>query len=160
MKLERSMDKYFSALPFGKLITRANWSISTNGIRFQLGSSGHHAEVRNKPASSDGKPAMAPPTYEATPEEIADWETKSKAVDGDACFLRMERQTLHRLEKTGAIIFGFKTFMEPLSKLREEGSGPALADALQGLAVGSVPAVDVYKNGVIWKGPLTEYLMR
>lgn len=154
------MDKFFSALPFGKLITRANWSISTNGLRFQLESSGYHAEVRDETSSNEGKPNMAAPTYEATPIEILEWKTKSKAIDGDACFLRMERQTLHRLERTGAIVFGFKTFLEPLSKLREEGSGPTLAAALQGLAVGSVPAMDVYKNGVIWKDPLTEYLMR
>jgi len=154
------MDKYFAALPFGKLISRANWSISTDGVRFKLGDSGQHANVRDEKSSDSERLNMAPPTYQATPEEIDQWKEKSKTIDGDRCSLRMERQTLHRLEKTGAIVFGFKTFIEPLSKLREEGSGPALADALNSLGAGSVPAMDVYKNGVIWKEPLTEYLMR
>jgi len=159
-KLERSMDRYFATLPYGKLISRENWSISTDGVRFKLGSSGNHADIRDKESSGERDLKMAPATYQATPEEIAQWKEKSKAIDGNACSFRTERSTLHRLEKTGAVVFGFKTFMEPLSKLRDEGSGPALSDALQGLGLGSVPAMDVYKDAVIWKDLLIDYLMR
>ncbi len=66
---------------------------------------------------------MAAPTYEATPEEIEKWKEESRQVDPEKCFLRMERQTLHRLERTGALVFGFKTFMEPIPELKREGSG-------------------------------------
>lgn len=159
-KLEKSMDKYFASMPFGKIIFRANWSISTNGVLFKLGSSGQHLDVRNEKLSDEGGIKMAPPTYVPTSEEMAAWREKSKTIDGDKCCLRMERQTLHRLEKTGALVFGFKTFLEPLSELRKEGSGPALAAAMDGLGAGSVPAADVYKSGVIWKEPLKDYLMR
>jgi hypothetical protein len=148
VKLEKSMDRYFAALPFGKIIERANWSISTDSVLFKLG--GDHTNI------SPGH--MAPTHYEASAEEIARWKEESKAVDPSKCALRIERQTLHRLEQTGAIVFGFKTFLEPISDIKKQGNGPALAEALAGLSKGSVPAVHVYKEGVIWGEPLVEYL--
>jgi Protein of unknown function (DUF3445) len=159
-KLEKSMDRYFATLPFGKIIWRSNWSISTDSVLFRLGAAGHHTDTREHSNSSpkNGKVDMAPPHYEPKPEELAQWKEQSKAIDGNKCSLRMERQTLHRLEKTGALVFGFKTFLEPLSELKKEGCGPRLADALNGLKAGSAPAMDVYKNGVIWREPLVEYL--
>jgi len=158
------MDRFFASLPFGKIIWRSNWSISTDGQLFKLG--GSHIDIRSedaetKPQSTVTKPQktqMAPATYEPTPEELKKWKEASGKIDPLNCHLRMERQTLHRLEKTGAIIFGFKTFLEPLSELKKEGCGPLLADALNGLRTGSVPAMDVYKDGVIWREPLVKYL--
>jgi hypothetical protein len=158
-KLEKSMDKFFASMPFGKMIWRSNWSVSTDGVLFNL--EGAHVDIRHEPETKAGngiRVEMAPPTYEASAEEEAAWKEKSKAIDPEKCHLRMERQTLHRLEKTGALVFGFKTFMEPLSDLKEEGCGPQFAAALEGLRVGNVPAMDVYKNGVVWREPLVEYL--
>ena len=83
---------------------------------------------------------------------------EKKKVDPSNCFLRVERQTLHRLEKSGAVVFGFHTLFEPLSDLKAEGNGPVLAEALGGLEAGSVPAMHVYKSGVVWKDPLQDYL--
>jgi hypothetical protein len=159
-KLEKSMDRFFASFPFGKIIWRSNWSISTDGVLFKLGSSGNHTDVPGNPSSdtSGGQVPMAGLHYEPTLEEQAKWSEESSAIDGDKCSLRMERQTLHRLEKTGALIFAFKTILEPLSELQQEGCGPQLAAALNGLKAGSVPAMDVYKNGVIWREPLVEYL--
>jgi hypothetical protein len=166
-KLEKSMDRYFTNLPFGKVVQRANWSISTDSVLFKLGEM--HTDIRTsddgesgqaKPINSIPSQAieMAPAMYTPSEEELAKWKAASKLIDPSKCSLRMERQTLHRLEKTGALIFGFKTFMEPLSELKKEGSGQALANALNGLNSGTVPAMDVYKDGVIWREPLVEYL--
>jgi Protein of unknown function (DUF3445) len=162
LKLEKSMDRFFASLAFGKLIWRANWSISIDGELFKL--VGQHTDIRSdkespeESSSGGGKPDMAPPTYEPTAEELREWEEASKSVDPEKCNLRMERQTLHRLEKTGALVFAFKTFLEPLSELKREGQGPMLAAAIDGMRTGSVPAMDVYKNGVIWREPLVAYL--
>jgi heme-dependent oxidative N-demethylase alpha subunit-like protein len=159
-RLEKSMDRFFASFPFGKIIWRANWLISTDEVLFKLGGSGHQIDIRDETVSTSSREdiPMAPPTYEPTPEELAKWKEESKSVNGDKYTLRMERQTLHRLEGTGAIVFGFKTILEPLSELREEGSGPVLADALEGLRTGNSPAMDVYENGVVWREPLVEYL--
>jgi hypothetical protein len=129
-------------------------------VLLKLGGSGHQVDIRDETVSTSSREdiPMAPPTYEPTPEELAKWKEESKSVDGGKYALRMERQTLHRLERTGAMVFGFKTILEPLSELREEGSGPVLADALEGLRTGSSPAMDVYKSGVVWREPLVEYL--
>jgi len=153
------MDRYFASMPFGKIIWRSNWSISTDGVLFKLGPSGHHSDIRDESESDHQKNVtMAPSHYEPSPEELEWWRVESKTIDGNKCALRMERQTLHRLEKTGALIFGFTTILEPLSELKKEGCGPQLAEALNGLKSGSSPAMDVYKNGVIWREPLVEYL--
>lgn len=162
------MNRYFANLPFGKVVQRSNWSISIDSVLFKLGEM--HTDIRSKIDEQSGQAThiagcsggqakkMAPSMYTPSEEELKKWRIASETVDPIKCSLRMERQTLHRLEKTGALVFGFKTFLEPLSKVKEEGSGPQLAKALDGLRLGSVPAMDVYKDGVIWREPLIEYL--
>jgi hypothetical protein len=85
-KLEKSMDRFFANLPVGKIVKRSNWSISTNGELFCL--EGNHMseeELERKHKAED-----------------------EKEVDLDKTVLRCERQTLHRLSKTGALVFAFK----------------------------------------------------
>jgi hypothetical protein len=158
------MDRFFATLPFGKILWRSNWSISTDGKLFKPRNS--HKDIKKE--SNDARPPvynqeppnveMTPATYEPTQSEMDDWKEQSKKIDPTICYLRMERQTLHRLQKTGAIVFGFKTFLEPIPELKREGCGKLLADGLNGLRYGSVPAMDDYKDGVIWREPLVEYL--
>jgi hypothetical protein len=82
-KLEKSMDRFFASLPVGKIIKRANWSISTNGQLFCL--AGNHMS-----------------------EADLDLDTeKEEDIDLSKTVLRCERQTLHRLPKTGALVFAF-----------------------------------------------------
>jgi hypothetical protein len=85
-KLEKSMDRFFAALPTGKIVKRANWSISTNGYLFCL--AGTHMTDEDRAAQE-----------KAEDEEDIDL---SKTV------LRCERQTLHRLPKSQALVFAFK----------------------------------------------------
>ena len=73
-------------------------------------------------------------------------------------YLRVELQTLTRLPETRAILFSFKTYMYPMRDIREEGSGPALADAIEGLKLGNAPGMWVYKSSARWGPEVCEYL--
>jgi hypothetical protein len=154
-KLEKSMDRFFASLPIGKysshfysfqpvsasrstgkIVKRANWSISTNGELFCL--AGNHM----------------------TEDELATKEEEEEKEDIDLrkTVLRCERQTLHRLPQTGALVFAFKTYMYPIQELRDEGSGEVLAGAIDGLGLGSVPGMTVYKRQVVWGEKVKEFL--
>jgi hypothetical protein len=146
------MDRFFATLPFGKIIWRSSRSISTDGELFKPGDHIDTSEANEGWPQMPRKVKMTPETYVPTQEELDGWKEQAKKIDPAMCCLRMERQTLHRLQKTGAIIFAFKTFLEPLSELKKEGCGKQLAYALD------VQAMDVYKDGVIWREPLVEYL--
>jgi hypothetical protein len=65
---------------------------------------------------------------------------------------------LHRLPQTKALVFSFKTYMYPLKDIKDEGLGEELAQAIDGLKEGSVPAMHFYKRGVIWGKAVKEYL--
>ncbi|TVY37698.1 hypothetical protein LOCC1_G007258 [Lachnellula occidentalis] len=73
-------------------------------------------------------------------------------------FLRCERQLLHRLPKSKALVFSFKTYLYPLSDIKNEGLGENLAQAIDGLKEGSVPAMHFYKRGVVWGDAVKAYL--
>lgn len=75
--------------------------------------------------------------------------------------LRVEAQTLHRLPQTKALVFSFKTYLYPLSEIKEEEGGRVaeeLAIAVEGLKNGSVPEMWTYKRGVVWGERVCEYL--
>ena len=79
------MDRFFAALPVGRIVKRCNWSISTNGELFCL--KGNHmseAEMVAKERDEEGE-----------------------EVDLKKTVLRCERQTLHRLPRTKALVFAF-----------------------------------------------------
>ncbi|KAJ5670500.1 uncharacterized protein N7477_005863 [Penicillium maclennaniae] len=62
-------------------------------------------------------------------------------------FLRSERQTLHRLLVSDAIVFAFHTYLYSIQKIKAEGSSEDLASAIDGLQCGRVPEIFTYKNG-------------
>jgi hypothetical protein len=132
VKLEKSMDRFFSNLPVGKVVKRHNWSITTNDTLFNL--AGNHMGE----------------------EESVDetWDD----IDLARTVLRCERQTLHRLPRTGAILFAFKTYVYPIRELRDEGSGEELASAIEGLGEGNAPGMVVYKKQVVWGEKVKAFL--
>lgn len=134
-KLEKSMDRFFAALPVGKIVKRANWSITTNRDLFAL--SGNHG-------------------YESEADGVS--EREDEEVDVEQCVVRCERQTLHRLPESKALVFAFKTYQYPLSQIKEEGSAEDLCAAIDGLAKGSVPKMSFYKRQVVWGEPVKAYL--
>jgi hypothetical protein len=141
-KLEKSMDRFFAGLPVGKIVKRANWSISTTGELFCLAGN-HMTEAEASLAAAKEKEKE---------------EQEEQDIDLSKTFVRCERQTLHRLPKTRALVFGFKTYMYPLSEIRDEGSGEVLAQAIDGLGLGSVPGMTIYKRQVIWGEKVKAYL--
>ena len=132
-KLEKSMDRFFASMPCGKIVRRVNWSITTTPDLFIAG--GNHLYEDD----DSGK----------LPED---------EIEPEKCVLRAERQTLHRLPQTRALVFAFKTYQYPLSQIRDEGSGPALSEAIDGLGKGSAPKILYYKRGVVWGPKVKEYL--
>jgi hypothetical protein len=73
-------------------------------------------------------------------------------------FLRSERQTLHRLPASDAIVFAFHTYLYPIQDIKTEGSAEDLALAIDGLQSGSVPEIFTYKNGEKWADAVKQYL--
>jgi hypothetical protein len=144
------MDRFFTTLPFGKIVKRANWAVQQNNVFFKM--SGNHGYTTLAPSS------FAPPTYEPSEDELKQWAEDAKKVVPENCMLRSERQTLHRLEESGALVFAFKTFMYPLPDIKAAGLGSEMADAAEGLWKGSVPAMAVYKRGVVWARKVNEFL--
>ncbi|USP73865.1 hypothetical protein yc1106_01139 [Curvularia clavata] len=134
-KLQKSMDRYFASLPAGKIVKRVNWSISTNGDELFCLAGNHMSDEEHDAAAQ-----------------------KEEVIDMDKTVVRCERQTLHRLPRSGALVFAFKTYTYPIRQLRNEGSGPALADAIDGLALGSVPRITVYKRQVVWGEKVKAFL--
>ncbi|KAJ5234706.1 uncharacterized protein N7469_003874 [Penicillium citrinum] len=129
-KLEKSMDRYFQRLQPGKFIKRANWTITTTNQLFTA--SGNHL-------------------YEG--EDIP-----QENIDINMARVRVERQFLHRLAQSGAILFSFKTLLYTLPEIKEEGLGDALADAIDGLNTGNAPGFHFYKRAAVWGESAKDYL--
>ncbi|EDO02341.1 hypothetical protein SS1G_04817 [Sclerotinia sclerotiorum 1980 UF-70] len=129
-KLEMSMYRTFDRLEVGKIVKRVNWSITTHSRLFVP--SGNHL-------------------YEGE-------EAKPEDFDINDTHLRCERQLVHRLPQTKALVFSFKTYLTPLAQVKEEGLGKELAEAIDGLRKGSVPEIHYYKRGVVWGEKVKEYL--
>lgn len=134
-KLEKSMDRFFATLPVGKIVKRHNWTVTTNTELFTLG--GNHFSEEETAARQKGK---------------------GEDVDLNQTMLRCERQTLHRLPKSKAVVFAFKTYQYPIKELRDEGSGEELAQSIDGLGLGNVPGMAVYKRQVIWGEKVKAFL--
>lgn len=111
------------------LIFKNSWSVSTTGKLFMT--TGHHLVEEE----DEAKPRL-------TPEEAS------------RCSLRVERQVLRRLPETQALLLSVKTMMYPLSEIRAEGSGPALATAIEGLP----NRLAHYKARPQWGESVKEYL--
>ncbi|OHE92215.1 hypothetical protein CORC01_12451 [Colletotrichum orchidophilum] len=151
IKLQKSMDRYFASLAKGKLAKRHNWNIALDRELFS--------------------PTKNPLTFLPVPvmEKIKDaleWlgigfpKIKSGEVDAEQVTLRCERQTLHRMmENEDTLVFSFKTYQYPLRQIRDEGGGPALAEAIRGIKSGSVPQIEWYKASMYWADAVVDYLL-
>ena len=75
---------------------------------------------------------------------------------GDLTF-RVERQTLRKLEKTGAVVFTIRNYTTPLSTLcADEHLRDSLLTTLQSVS----PEITFYKGWISLLQPLTEWLSR
>ncbi|RAL15405.1 heme-dependent oxidative N-demethylase family protein [Aspergillus homomorphus CBS 101889] len=127
-KLEKSMDRFFAKLEIGRCVQRVNWSVTT-GTELFAAFGGVHGDVKGE---GEGRK--------------------------EGTFLRCERQTLHRLPQTRALVFTFHTYTYPIQTIKEEGLGEELAQAIDGLKEGSVPEMWWYKRGAAWGDAVKAYL--
>ena len=176
-KLEKSMDRFFAKLETGRMVKRANWTITTNDLLFC--ETGTHFREEEEDDDDDNVEGNEPPTDLSSspppsssetskrnaktldmhaPDLEADIAQQRSEVVIEKCRLRTERQTLFRLPNTQALVFSFKTYLYRLEEVKAEGSGPDLAAAIEGLTNGNVPEMNFYKRGVVWSDKVLEYL--
>ncbi|HVC60900.1 MAG TPA: DUF3445 domain-containing protein [Acetobacteraceae bacterium] len=86
-RLARPVDRFMHHIKPGHIAARLNWSVLDNATLFQP--EGKWREARN--------PAV------------------TAANAGQTLFLRVERQTLRRLPRTGAVLFGIRVHVYPLA---------------------------------------------
>ncbi|KKY16314.1 putative conserved hypothetical protein [Diplodia seriata] len=99
-----------------------------------------------------------PFTPSGTKLREGDEKPEGVEVDISQVHLRSERQMVHRLPKTGAIVFFFKTYLYPIADIKAEGLGEELATAIDGLKLGSVPEFHWYKRAPVWGEVVKKYL--
>ncbi|KAK4862164.1 hypothetical protein LT330_003302 [Penicillium expansum] len=133
-KIGRSMDRFFARLAVGKFVKRVNWSITIDTGLFAAFSGTHAVVGKNEEAIELGK------------------------LNVDQTVLRCERQTLHRLPVSKALVFTIHTYVYPVRQIKDEGSGEDLANAVDGLKRGNVPEMHNYKKGDVWGEALKDFL--
>lgn len=87
--LATPVDRFFDTLSPGRVVWRANWTLSDDPTLFQPGTKAH------EPPDADIHEGNA----------------------GDRLWLRVERQTLTKLPDSGAVLFTIRTHQRPLSAL-------------------------------------------
>lgn len=158
-KLQTSMEKFFKRMPVDKPVIRNNYFMQV------CKPSGHVAD-------NDDEPRLDVEEESIDPEELG-WSVSTNGPEdsfshghGHAATpapylapstirLRSERQTLRRLPRTGAIVFGIRTYLFKIEELaRERGVADRLASAIR-----SWPDdVGVYKGRKMYSEVLLKYL--
>lgn len=158
-KLQTSMEKFFKRMPVDKPVIRNNYFIQT-------------CKPSTHVADADDEERLDVEEENIDPEELGWSESTNGPEDtflhghGHAALpasylapstlrLRSERQTLRRLPRTGAIVFGIRTYLFKMEELaRERGVADRLASAIR-----SWPNdVGVYKGRKMYADVLLKYL--
>jgi len=126
-RLARPVDRLIGTLKAGKLVERVNWTVLDSPTLFRPG--GHFRQARNEHVTADNA--------------------------GETLFLRVERQTLRQLPRTGAVVFSIRTYVYPLAAIATDPEVAArLASAVRGL-----PAeLSRYKSVGVFIEPLLAFL--
>ncbi len=128
-RLARPVDRFFDRVEPGQLFMRLNWSVIDDPKLFQP--TGHGR------SGHDGS---------ITADNI-----------GEKVWLRIERQTFVRLPRTGALVFGIKTVIDPLAAL---AGRPDLAAALRATLAGMPGDMWRYKSMAPFAAALGAWLDR
>jgi hypothetical protein len=124
-QLGNPIERLFDSLSPEKPVQRLNWSLV------------------------DTDKIYLPPSHRRDRVQIAENQI------GEALRLRVERQTLRRLARSNAVVFGIRTYVHPLSAAID---GPEAAAALLA-RLGDMPApMQSYKNLIDVKPALVAYL--
>lgn len=127
--LSAPVDRFMRHLGHGKLTRRLNWSVSDDGALFQL--TGKHRDGHDPSITVDTVP--------------------------DRLHLRVERQTLSRLPRTGMVLFTIRVHSTPIARAVPDGATAVrLLDALRALP----PAMATYKSLPVFRDALLAWLER
>jgi hypothetical protein len=122
-RLARPVDRFFASLQAERPVWRVNWSLVDTPELFR------------------------PPEHRTRPRSI------DAAHAGRQLWLRVERQTLRRLPGCGDVVFGIRTYIEPLAEVTPEAA-QALADRVR-----EMPAdMAAYKGIAAIRDPLLAWL--
>lgn len=132
----RAAQKLMERLPVGRPVWRVNWSVK---VTDQLNMTSRHTPALDQ-LLADRLPALTPDTI------------------GDQLYLRIERQTLTRLPRSGAILFGIHTYQNRLA--HEVTVRPGAADRLARVFSTAPPALLAYKGMTGFLPALLTYLTR
>ena len=125
VRLARPVDRFFASLQAERPVWRVNWSLVDTPELFR------------------------PPAHRARPKNI------DTARAGEQMWLRVERQTLRRLPACGDVVFGIRTYVEPLVEVTADS---AVARALA-MRVREMPEdMATYKGIAPIRAPLLDYL--
>ncbi|KAF7539702.1 hypothetical protein G7054_g1951 [Neopestalotiopsis clavispora] len=124
--LAKSMDRYFVRLRVDSPISRFNYAIDISPELFHISS--HH---------------------NLTLDGLAD------PITVDKLYLRVERQVLQRLPKTGALIFSIRTYVTPITEVTKDKER---ARALRTSVRSYGPELAKYKNKHLWNNALEAHL--
>ena len=105
-RLARPVDRFMRHVKPGHIAARLNWSVLDDATLFQPG--GKWREAHNAAVTA--------------------------ANAGEMLFLRVERQTLRRLPRTGGVLFGIRVHVYPLaSAIASHATAALLAEAVRAL---------------------------
>jgi hypothetical protein len=123
--LAATVDRFFGNLQAARPVWRVNWSLV------------------------DTPQLFLPPEHRAARKAI------SAARAGRQLWLRVERQTLRRLPRSGDVLFGIRTHLAPLADAID---GPVAAQALATRVREMPPAMAAYKGIAAIREPLLSWL--
>lgn len=126
-QLARPVDRFFARVTPEQPYMRVNWSVIDDATLFQPTG---HGRIGHDPT--------------ITPETI-----------GDRLHIRVERQTFTALPRTGALVFGIKTVVDPIGVL---AGYPDLATALRSTVATMPEDMRGYKSMVPFAEALDAYL--
>ena len=105
-RLARPVDRFMHHVKPGHIAARLNWSVLDDATLFQPG--GKWREAHNPAVTAENA--------------------------GEALFLRVERQTLRRLPRSGAVLFGIRVHVYPLAvAIASSATAARLAEAVRAL---------------------------
>jgi dimethylamine monooxygenase subunit A len=125
-ELETPTNNFFDKMPYDDIFARHNWSLhDTPSLR-----------------QNETKPFV----------EKTGINSKNA---GERLWLRVERQTLRKLQRTGAILFTIRTYIDPLKEIvKFEGVAKRLNKALSVLP----PEMHAYKHNNVFSDSVQKYL--
>lgn len=126
-RLARPVDRLIATLKSGRMVERVNWTVLDAPDLFRPG--GHFRRKRNENVTAENA--------------------------GETLFLRVERQTLRRLPRSEAVVFGIRTYIYPLAMIAAD---PAVAARLASAVRGLPAELARYKSVGVFVEPLLAFL--